>query len=85
MVVERRQVVLARLIFVFFITAHARAQGTSLWDAISSIVDDRTLSTRSQSALVVFRNLIQELSVVASTSAPASPAARRSWPSSRGE
>src|SRR5207302_9890120 len=28
MVIERRHVVLARLIFVFFITAHARAQGT---------------------------------------------------------
>jgi DNA helicase-2/ATP-dependent DNA helicase PcrA len=50
------------------IEKHARARGISLWDAIGSIVDDRSLSTRSQSALVVFRNLIQELSLVASSS-----------------
>ena len=50
------------------IEKHARERGLSLWEAIGSILDDRTLSTRSQSALVVFRNLIQELSAVASTS-----------------
>ncbi len=50
------------------IEKHAREHGISLWEAIGSILDDRSLSTRSQSALVVFRNLIQELSAVASTS-----------------
>ena len=40
----------------------------SLWDAIGAMVDDQALSTRSQSSLVTFRNLIQELSLVASSS-----------------
>jgi DNA helicase-2/ATP-dependent DNA helicase PcrA len=40
----------------------------NLWDAIGRIVDDQQLSTRSQSALVIFRNLVQELSLVASQS-----------------
>jgi DNA helicase-2/ATP-dependent DNA helicase PcrA len=46
----------------------ARERNLSIWDAISEIMDDQTLSTRSQSALVVFRNLIQELSLIASSS-----------------
>jgi DNA helicase-2/ATP-dependent DNA helicase PcrA len=46
----------------------ARERGASLWEAIGAMVDDQTLSTRSQSALVAFRNLIQELSLVASAS-----------------
>src|SRR5580692_1634160 len=46
----------------------AREQGLGLWDAIERIVDDQNLSTRSQSSLVIFRNLIQELSLVASGS-----------------
>src|SRR6478672_4589621 len=46
----------------------AREQGVSLWEAIGRMVDDQTLSTRSQSSLVAFRNIIQELSLVASSS-----------------
>jgi DNA helicase-2/ATP-dependent DNA helicase PcrA len=45
----------------------ARENGLSLWEAIGRIVDDQALSTRSQSALVAFRNLVQELSLVASS------------------
>ncbi|HWB84776.1 MAG TPA: UvrD-helicase domain-containing protein [Bryobacteraceae bacterium] len=44
----------------------AREQNINLWDAIERIIDDRELSTRSQSALVTFRNLVQEISLVAS-------------------
>jgi DNA helicase-2/ATP-dependent DNA helicase PcrA len=40
----------------------------SLWESIGRIIDDQALSTRSQSSLVSFRSLIQELSLVASTS-----------------
>jgi DNA helicase II / ATP-dependent DNA helicase PcrA len=50
------------------IEKYARDHGINLWDAIERIIDDQHLSTRSQSALVLFRNLIQELSLVASTS-----------------
>jgi DNA helicase-2/ATP-dependent DNA helicase PcrA len=46
----------------------AREKDVSLWDAIERIVDDQGLSTRSQSSLVAFRNLIQEISLVASSS-----------------
>ena len=46
----------------------ARESGISLWDAIQRILDEQHLSTRSQSALVVFRNLVQELALVASSS-----------------
>src|ERR1022692_1721860 len=48
------------------IERYSRDYGLSLWDAIERIIDDQQLSTRSQSALVIFRNLIQELSLVAS-------------------
>ncbi len=47
---------------------YAREHGFSLWEAIGGIIDHQALSTRSQSALVIFRNLVQELSLVASTS-----------------
>ena len=50
------------------IEKHARDNGLSFWDSIERIIDDQQLSTRSQSALVSFRNLVQELSLVASTS-----------------
>jgi DNA helicase-2/ATP-dependent DNA helicase PcrA len=46
----------------------ARDHGVSLWEAIGKMVDEQALSTRSQSALVAFRNLIQEMSLVASSS-----------------
>src|ERR1044071_1571216 len=46
----------------------AREHGLGLWEAIGRVVDDQSLSTRSQSALVVFRNLVQELSLVANQS-----------------
>jgi DNA helicase-2/ATP-dependent DNA helicase PcrA len=48
------------------IERYAREHGLNLWDSIEHIIDDEHLSTRSQSSLVVFRNLIQELSLVAS-------------------
>ena len=50
------------------IERHARELGLSLWDAIQGVVDDRGLSTRSQSSLVLFRNLMQDISLVASAS-----------------
>jgi DNA helicase II / ATP-dependent DNA helicase PcrA len=50
------------------IERYAHEHGLNLWDSIQHIVDDQHLSTRSQSSLVNFRNLIQELSLVASTS-----------------
>ncbi len=50
------------------IEKYAREHGINLWDAVERIIDDQHLSTRSQSALVLFRNLIQELSLVASSS-----------------
>jgi DNA helicase-2/ATP-dependent DNA helicase PcrA len=50
------------------IERHAREHGLSLFEAIGRIIDDQALSTRSQSSLVTFRSLIQELSLVASTS-----------------
>jgi len=48
---------------------YGREHSLSLWDSIERIIDDQRLSTRSQSSLVTFRNLIQELSLVASASA----------------
>ena len=50
------------------IEKYGRENGLNLWDAVEHIIDDHRLSTRSQSALVLFRNLIQELSLVASSS-----------------
>jgi DNA helicase-2/ATP-dependent DNA helicase PcrA len=50
------------------IEKYGRERGLSLWDAVEHIIDDQQLSTRSQSSLVVFRNLIQELSLVANSS-----------------
>jgi DNA helicase-2/ATP-dependent DNA helicase PcrA len=49
------------------IERYAREHSLSLWNAIERIIDDEKLSTRSQSSLVMFRNLIQELSLVASS------------------
>ena len=50
------------------IERHARELGLSLWDAVQGVVDARGLSTRSQSSLVLFRNLMQDISLVASAS-----------------
>jgi DNA helicase-2/ATP-dependent DNA helicase PcrA len=50
------------------IERYARDNDLNLWDAIGRVIDDQQLSTRSQSSLVIFRNLIQELSLVASSS-----------------
>ena len=49
------------------IERYAREHNLSLWNAIERVIDDEHLSTRSQSSLVMFRNLIQELSLVASS------------------
>ncbi|MBZ5578743.1 MAG: UvrD-helicase domain-containing protein [Acidobacteriia bacterium] len=48
------------------IEAQAREKGISLWAAIEQTIDGHQLSTRSQSSLVTFRNVIQELALVAS-------------------
>jgi DNA helicase-2/ATP-dependent DNA helicase PcrA len=48
------------------IEGFARQHHISLWNAIERIIDDHQLSTRSQSSLVTFRNLIQELALIAS-------------------
>ncbi len=48
------------------IEGYARQHNISLWSAIERIIDDHQLSTRSQSSLVTFRNLIQELALIAS-------------------
>jgi DNA helicase-2/ATP-dependent DNA helicase PcrA len=50
------------------IEKHAREHGLNLWDAIERISSGEGLSTRSQSALVTFRNLIQEIALVALSS-----------------
>jgi DNA helicase-2/ATP-dependent DNA helicase PcrA len=50
------------------IEKYARENSLSFWDSIERIIDDQQLSTRSQSSLVSFRNLVQELSLVASSS-----------------
>ncbi len=47
------------------IEKHAREQGLSPWNAIERIISGEGLSTRSQSSLVTFRNLIQEIALVA--------------------
>src|ERR1017187_5625342 len=49
------------------IEKYGRDHGLSLWDSIERIIDDEKLSTRSQSSLVTFRNLIQEISLVPSS------------------
>jgi DNA helicase-2/ATP-dependent DNA helicase PcrA len=49
------------------IETHAREHGLTLWRAIEQIIDGQQLSTRSQSSLVTFRNVIQEIALVASS------------------
>jgi DNA helicase-2/ATP-dependent DNA helicase PcrA len=49
------------------IERYAREHSLSLWESIGRIIDDQALSTRSQSSLVTFRSLIQELSLVGSS------------------
>jgi DNA helicase-2/ATP-dependent DNA helicase PcrA len=50
------------------IERYGREHSLNLWDSIERIINDERLSTRSQSSLVMFRNLVQELSLVASSS-----------------
>src|SRR5208283_230841 len=50
------------------IERYGREHSLNLWDSIERIIHDERLSTRSQSSLVMFRNLVQELSLVASSS-----------------
>ncbi|HJT89073.1 MAG TPA: UvrD-helicase domain-containing protein, partial [Bryobacteraceae bacterium] len=49
------------------IEGHAREHGVTLWRAIEQIIDGQQLSTRSQSSLVTFRNVIQEIALVANS------------------
>ncbi len=52
------------------IERHANERKVSLWDAVSSSAEDPRLAARSQSSLLAFRGLIQEISLVAGTAAP---------------
>jgi DNA helicase-2/ATP-dependent DNA helicase PcrA len=45
----------------------AREMHLSLWNALEHVIDGEKLSTRSQSSLVTFRNLVRELSLVANS------------------
>jgi DNA helicase-2/ATP-dependent DNA helicase PcrA len=45
------------------VDAFAREHGLSLWDAVSRMIDQQLFPARAQSALVAFRNMIQELSL----------------------
>ena len=49
------------------IESYGREHKLSLWDSIERIIDGGQLSTRSQSSLVTFRNLIQEIALIASS------------------
>ena len=62
------------------IEKHAREHGLNLWDATERITAGQGLSTRSQSALVTFRNLIQDISLVAQLFAAARSDPLRSGP-----
>src|SRR5215475_14434557 len=50
------------------IEKYGRDHGINLWDSVERIIEDQQLSTRSQSSVVAFRNLIQELSLVGGSS-----------------
>jgi DNA helicase-2/ATP-dependent DNA helicase PcrA len=45
------------------VDAFAREHGLSLWDAVSRMIDQQLFPARAQSALVAFRNMIQELTL----------------------
>jgi DNA helicase-2/ATP-dependent DNA helicase PcrA len=45
------------------VEAFAREHELSLWDAVSRMIDQQLFPPRAQSALVAFRNMIQELSL----------------------
>ena len=45
------------------VDAFARENELSLWDAVSRMIDQQLFPARAQSALVAFRNMIQELSL----------------------
>jgi DNA helicase-2/ATP-dependent DNA helicase PcrA len=45
------------------VEAFARDHDLSLWDAVSRMIDQQLFPARAQSALVAFRNMIQELSL----------------------
>jgi len=45
------------------VDAFAREHGLSLWDAISRMIDQQLFPARAQSALVSFRNMIQDLAL----------------------
>jgi DNA helicase-2/ATP-dependent DNA helicase PcrA len=46
------------------IDAYAREHGRSLWNAIGRMIEDQVFPARAQSALVAFRTLMQELSLL---------------------
>ncbi len=49
------------------IDAYAREHGLSLWNAIARMIDEQLFPARAQSALVAFRNMIQDLSLIVQT------------------
>jgi DNA helicase-2/ATP-dependent DNA helicase PcrA len=46
------------------VDTYAREHGLSLWDAITRMIDQQMFPARAQSALVAFRNMVQELSLM---------------------
>jgi ATP-dependent DNA helicase UvrD/PcrA len=46
------------------VDAFAREHGLSLWDAITRMIDQQMFPARAQSALVAFRNMMQELTLM---------------------
>ena len=58
---------------------YAREHGLSLWDAIGRMIDDQQFPARAQSALVSFRNLVQDLTLVAMSRPDATTRSASSW------
>jgi DNA helicase-2/ATP-dependent DNA helicase PcrA len=52
------------------VESYAAGERLSLWDAIGRMLDDQQLSTRAHSSMAAFRNLIEDLSLAASSKAP---------------
>ncbi|MFN7993639.1 MAG: UvrD-helicase domain-containing protein [Bryobacteraceae bacterium] len=53
------------------VDAFARQHGLSLWDAVGQMIDQQLFPARAQSALVAFRNMVQELSLTVQSQSPA--------------
>ena len=49
------------------VDAFAREHGLSLWNAVGRMIDEQVFPARAHSAMVAFRNMIQELSLMVQT------------------